>query len=40
MKMEKKVDWVFMENNYMFARSILQRRKREKGRERGRASEG
>ena len=38
--MEKKVDWVFMENNYLFAGFILQRRKCEKGRERGRASEG
>ena len=34
--MEKKVDRVFMESNYLFAGSILQRRKSEEGRERGR----
>ena len=36
----KPTDWVFMESNYLFAGSILQKRKSEKGRERGRASEG
>ena len=35
----KPTNWVFMESNYLFVGSILQKRKSEKGRERGRASE-